>query len=305
MIYRFKIGPAVIRIEADSVPHDAEDEGSFYWSFLQSLETSPSLRLRLRSAASQDDVPAKKEAPLLGELSDHWRLYDEGAVFRLEVIDPVGLQPKQIAFFSRDWAIAEVFKIPLAYAAPPRLRSGWVVCDLMEPLIQWWMSTWLAASGKGFVVHASSIGLEGHGMIFIGESGAGKSTISRLAQEKGGIVLNDERSVLWNDSGKWFVSGTPWHGEFAQASAGHFPLHSLFLLRKADRESIRAVPTTRGIAAIVPQIFMSLWSAPLTDSTLALLHRALQETRWGELYFRKDAVAIDFLRNELRPRVPA
>jgi hypothetical protein len=301
MNYRFKIGPAIIHIDAESEPHDLEDTWSFYWSFLDRSETPPSLRLRLRQSAPAPQA----NAPLLGELADDWRVYDEGTRYRLEVIDPVGLQPKQIAFFSRDWSEADVHQIPLTYDAPPRLRSGWVVCDLMEPLVQWWMSTWLAERETGFVVHASSVALEEQGLVFVGESGAGKSTIAQFALEKGGVVLNDERSLIWKDGQTWHVSGTPWHGEFAEVSAQPYPLHSFFYLQKAAEEDIVPVSAAAAMAVILPQMFMPLWNSKYTETLLVLLQQLLEDVYNGELRFRKSPAVIDFLRTRLHSRVPA
>ena len=297
-----RFGPARIHIVADTAPHDTEDTWSLYWIFQYKEKETPDLRITVR----MDPPPPARELRLLGEVSTHWHLYEDGDLYRLEVMDRVSLKPKQIVMFDKTWSEAAVHVIPLTYRAPKRLRSGWVLCDLMEPLVQWWLSSWLALRDKGMVFHASAVAFENQGLIFIGESGAGKTTLARLcSQEKDATVLNDERIVLWRDGPGWRVGGTPWHGELAKASAETAGLARVCLLKKAPFERFTPRSGVSFMMEIVQQAFLPVWSAEAMNRSLELIERLLHEVPSGELQFRKDPQVVEFLRNLVKSEVLA
>lgn len=53
---------------------------------------------------------------------------------------------------------------------------------------------------------------ENKAILFIGPSGAGKTTVSMYCRQNGLQVLSDETVMIWFDRGKFMAQGTPWHG---------------------------------------------------------------------------------------------
>lgn len=92
----------------------------------------------------------------------------------------------------------------------------------------------------GISMHSSTVVLDGKGYMFMGKSGTGKSTHSRLwmAAFPGAELLNDDNPVVRMIDGNAIVFGTPWSGKtpcyrnlavpvggivrLAQAPANHF-----------------------------------------------------------------------------------
>jgi hypothetical protein len=87
---------------------------------------------------------------------------------------------------------------------------------------------------EGLLVHASSVEYQGLGYLFVGKSGAGKSTVAQLS---GARILTDEISLVRQKRGKFFIYGTPFWGELRGGGEPVcVPLRSLNFLHK-DRST--------------------------------------------------------------------
>jgi hypothetical protein len=112
--------------------------------------------------------------------------------------------------------------------------------------------TLLLARTGGFLLHASSAVRNGRAFLFSGVSGAGKTTIARLAP-RDVVLLTDEISyVTWQD-GRYFAVGTPFFGELARVGENlRGPIDTLYLLAKGLENKIEplgAAAAVRGVLA--------------------------------------------------------
>jgi hypothetical protein len=100
----------------------------------------------------------------------------------------------------------------------------------------------LAQDGSGFLVHAASGLRHGRAFLFSGVSGAGKTTISRLAPADA-TLLTDEISYVRRDGNGGYVAyGTPFAGELAKPGENvRAPLDTLFLLEKGPENRIETI----------------------------------------------------------------
>jgi hypothetical protein len=88
----------------------------------------------------------------------------------------------------------------------------------------------LLASSGGILLHAASGISNGRGVVFSGVSGAGKTTIARLAPA-GVQLLTDEVSYLRREGSGYRVYGTPFSGELGlKGEAVSAPLAAIHLI---------------------------------------------------------------------------
>ncbi len=111
--------------------------------------------------------------------------------------------------------------------------------------------TLVLAREGGFLVHASSAIRNGRAFLFAGVSGAGKTTISRLAPADA-ILLTDEISYVRRETDEYYAYGTPFAGEMAKPGENaRAPLGGLFLLAQGPENRIEDVPAAEAAAALL------------------------------------------------------
>lgn len=131
----------------------------------------------------------------------------------------------------------------------PECRRGWVRQTAnpyaIDSVLRILHSLMLVRTG-GFLVHAASAVRNGRAFLFAGESGAGKTTLSRLAPA-GVTILTDEISYVkpaaQNFSGThsqaYEAIGTPFAGELARIGRKtRAPLAGLFILSQGAENRI-------------------------------------------------------------------
>jgi hypothetical protein len=96
----------------------------------------------------------------------------------------------------------------------------------------------LLAKAGGFLVHGASAVRNGKAFLFAGVSGAGKTTISRLAPPDV-TLLTDEISYVRPMDNGYLAFGTPFAGELAKVGENiSAPLAALYLLEQAPENRI-------------------------------------------------------------------
>jgi hypothetical protein len=116
--------------------------------------------------------------------------------------------------------------------------------------------------GHGAEVHGCGVlAADGLGRLFIGHSGAGKSTTSRLWMKQPGVsVLSDDRIILRARDGHIQMHGTPWHGDAGLAAHASGRLDEIYLLEHgAENEIVRLEPS-RAVAELFARMFVPHYS---------------------------------------------
>jgi hypothetical protein len=114
--------------------------------------------------------------------------------------------------------------------------------------------TLVLAGQGGFLVHAASAVRNGKAFLFAGVSGAGKTTISRLAPPDA-AVLTDEISYVRREGEGYRAYGTPFAGELARVGENvSAPLAALYLLAQGPKNKIEAVDKAEAARALLTNI---------------------------------------------------
>jgi len=111
----------------------------------------------------------------------------------------------------------------------------------------------LLSQGKGLFLHASAALHQGKTYVFLGSSGAGKST---CAYHTPGLLLADETIALLSDpQGQIMALGTPFGGEhFPCATPGPNPV--FLFVEKSDRNLRKPISTRNAVARLLSQIVL-------------------------------------------------
>jgi len=114
--------------------------------------------------------------------------------------------------------------------------------------------TLLLARKGGFLVHASSAIRNGRAFLFAGVSGAGKTTMARLAPPDAAL-LTDEISYVTRPDGRYFAVGTPFFGELARAGENlRAPIECVYLLAKGLENKIEPIMGAEAVRGLLGNI---------------------------------------------------
>ncbi len=121
--------------------------------------------------------------------------------------------------------------------------------------------TFASSSHATLLVHASVVEYEGNGYLFLGRSGTGKSTHSRLWIENvaGAKLLNDDNPVVRVTDSGVYVCGSPWSGKTPCYIDRCVPLASIVRLHQAPRNSISRLAGAKAYAAFLPSCSCMKW----------------------------------------------
>lgn len=174
-----------------------------------------------------------------------------------------------------------------------------VDCQFRYPLDQ--LLTMYELGSRGLIVHAAGLAHDGRGLVLAGVSGAGKSTVTRLAAGRAGCVaVSDDRVVLRTDDPDGVVMhGTPWHGEEAVARNESAPLHGLLFLEKGDRNEVRPISRREALARLLPTASLPWYDPDARDAGLAACDAALRRVPAGGFTFRPETGAVEALEDIL------
>lgn len=102
----------------------------------------------------------------------------------------------------------------------------------------------------GFLLHAATVVQDGKAYVFMGRSGAGKSTVASLSPQ--GSVLTDEISLLRRVDGVWHAYGTPFWGEFRAAGQNRrAPVERIFALAQAEHNRTSRLAARPALAELL------------------------------------------------------
>ena len=154
----------------------------------------------------------------------------------------------------------------------------------------------LFARNAGMLAHACGIKRGSEGVLFPGVSTAGKSTMSRLWERRGGVtVLNDDRVVIRKkDDGLW-IFGTPWHGDAKLFSSDGAPLKKVFFIRHGEKNEMKKIDPLDAVSRLVVCSFFPFWDRTGMDLVLGLCSELAASVPCYELSFVPDEGVLDLL----------
>lgn len=129
------------------------------------------------------------------------------------------------------------------------VRSSRLLCFAL-----WMAYNVLTAGTRTVAVHSSVIAYRNKAVLFLGESGTGKSTHTRLWREHiaGAELLNDDSPVLRIVDGVPYVYGSPWSGKTFCFRPDGMELAAAVRLSQALRNSIRRLSVPEAVGALYP-----------------------------------------------------
>jgi hypothetical protein len=156
------------------------------------------------------------------------------------------------------------------------------------------------AQGRGVIIHGCGIKQDDRGLLFVGESGAGKTTMARIWSRESDVeVLSDDRTLIRKKDDHFVMYGTPWHGEGKFGSPGSVKLDQIFFIKHAQENSILKSNNAHSVTQFLQCSFPPFWDAAGMEYSMDVFSDLVAAAPCRMLSFKQDGSIIDFVDNLL------
>ena len=153
---------------------------------------------------------------------------------------------------------------------------------------------YLTLNSNAFMIHASGVWDGETGRIFSGFSGVGKSTMAKIWEEEGAHIVNDDRLIVREVNGEYFMYNTPMPyadlNKQAQVSKFYFPFHS-------KKNSAEKLSGAQGLTQLMAFCFQHNYDKRYTEHLITQLEGIIQHTSSYKLGVVPTPSIIDFIRS--------
>jgi hypothetical protein len=147
------------------------------------------------------------------------------------------------------------------------------------------------------------VGPDGASNLFVGHSGAGKSTTARLWTSLHAVeILSDDRIIVReeknetsdsSEAAQIFMYGTPWHGEAHFALPQRAPLQRIFVLEHGHGNVITRLTRSQMVAELFARSFVPFHRHEYVDHALSFLERVADTVPCYRYSFEPDERAVE------------
>lgn len=225
-----------------------------------------------------------------------WAVYEKDGAWIYLGIHPEDSvrSPHRVAVFNHDHTRANIY-----HESDEMFRRGRSDTLSFFPSDQIILAR-ILADREGCTLHASGLLLDGNGLVFTGPSGAGKTTISGMMEERG-LLLCDDRIILRRGKEGFDIFGTWGHGDNPSVSPMSGPLSALFFLHQSTTNRlVRLTDNREKVNRILPRIFRPLVTADWWEKTFSLVEHIVQEVPCFDLEFDRSGGIVEQIKEVIR-----
>jgi len=173
--------------------------------------------------------------------------YEYTSKFCVKYLSADQFSPADITVFATEEEIAKEKSLS------PNFPDGYIenICLYRNICMQ------LPTKGR-MLLHCSVLGYEDNAYAFLGKSGTGKSTHTRLWLKylPSAKVINGDKPILEYKEGEFIVYGTPWMGKEHWGENTKAPLKGLCFLEQAKTNEIRRLSCSEAASRLFLQILL-------------------------------------------------
>jgi hypothetical protein len=289
-ISEFQIGGVAVRISGDS---ETDVVLSHSLRVFESQTHGCDIEIRVEWVGSL----AITSAPLVFESGSVWRLYEDEEAFQFDFQSSItGERPYKRLIVDKQFRRATLLMNSGSFA-----DSNLAVAPLEYPLDELLMMHRLTQENAIELHSCGIVNPNGVGNLFVGHSGAGKSTTTRLWTGCEDVeILSDDRIIVRRGSAQGSrhmqMYGTPWHGEAAYASPGSAPLARIFVLEHGHGNVLTRLSPSQAVAELFARSFVPFHRHEYVDSALRVLQDLVSEVPCYRYAFEPNEAAVERIR---------
>lgn len=159
-----------------------------------------------------------------------------------------------------------------------------------------------SSSQETLLIHASAVEYDSSGYLFLGKSGTGKSTHSRLWIEniKGAELLNDDNPIVRIIDGAVYVYGSPWSGKTQCYLNKRVRVGGIVRLQQASYNHISKLTGIKAYAAILTSCSCMKWDHLMAEDVHNTISKVIAATPVYSLQCLPDKEAAEICWKEVK-----
>ena len=235
-----------------------------------------------------------EERKLLSDVSIEWGdrfRFEESASLYITTVDSERSEHGLVMHSSKD------FQHSIIYASLAEMSSSTVLSWLL--MVAYGQAV---LAFKTILIHASVIAHNKRGIAFLGKSGTGKSTHSRLWLQhiSGSQLLNDDNpAVRVLPDGEVWIFGTPWSGKTPCYINKGVPLQGIVRLQQAAENRFSLCSGKLALITLLPSCTSIRWNRELFDQMVNTIGLVIAKVKVGQLACLPNAEAAQMSYKEI------
>jgi hypothetical protein len=261
------------------------------------IETGPSdIVIQVEWSASLAPTRGRK----IFDSGTTWRLYQSEEGFQFDFRAPVFGESPYRRLLADNHFSRTILQISEASFANVSCGADALAYPLDELLIMHHLTQERAIELHGVGI----VGPDGASNLFVGHSGAGKSTTARLWTSLHDVdILSDDRIIVREDAScgdsardgakQILMYGTPWHGEAHFALPQSAPLQRVFVLEHGQGNVLTRLTRSQVVGELFARSFVPFHRHEYVDSALSFLERVADTVPCYRYSFEPDERAVE------------
>jgi radical SAM protein with 4Fe4S-binding SPASM domain len=221
-----------------------------------------------------------------------WAIYKKGASWVYLGITPrrAGKLPYMAAVFNSDHTRGRIYTQRVKLYKKGNLHSLTLFPNDQVLLAR------ILADRAGCYIHSSGVKFNNKGLLFVGHSGAGKSTMVTMLKGRAEILCDDRIIVRKGPEG-FKMYGTWHHGDVPDVSSASAPLRAIIFLKKAGVNKLLRLEDKKEIAKrLLSCLITPLKTQDWWQKTLPIIDAMAQEVPCYILKFDKSGQVVELLK---------
>jgi hypothetical protein len=154
----------------------------------------------------------------------------------------------------------------------------------------------LLADREGCIVHSGGLIVDGQGLLFVGQSGMGKSTTMEMIRGRLGCraeILCDDRNIIRRWPQGFRVHGTWSHGDIPDVSSASAPLRAILFLQQDTQNLVESLHDPMEVwGRMLPRLVRPLVTADWWHKELDLLAQVVDGVPCYVMRFDKSGAVV-------------
>jgi hypothetical protein len=288
--YNLNIAGYKISIDTDTEGLDLMPSSRFTSFITEESNSDIVLKVHKSSYKIPEGAERVFHAPLVEEIdgdqvktSDHfWSVYKFQKDLFIKTIFPCSDQDKNcILKFSLTKRIWDLY-----------LDFNGNATDPLEYPVDSLILYYLTVIHGDIMVHASALKYAGHGYIFTGVSGRGKTTMAQIWEKSGAEIIHDDRVIIRNTGGCFRMYNTPVYSNEKQKES---KISRIFLIGHGSENQLIPVNGANAASLFLANCIQHNWNHEMIARLIGSVSIMCSVIPVFKLRFRPDRNIVDFI----------